>query len=122
MDITTSPVTAEQLGGILVRIIDNTISGKIAKQIFKSLWKKEANNADSIIKSNDLKQITDSTIIKEMIDKVISNNTRQLKQYLGGKKQLFGFFVGQVMKVSKGKANPVEVNNLLKEKLIISIE
>ncbi len=122
LDITTSPVTAEQLGGILVRIIDNTISGKIAKQIFESLWKKEANNADDIIKSNNLKQITDSTIIEEMIDKVISNNTRQLKQYLGGKKQLFGFFVGQVMKVSKGKANPVEVNNLLKEKLIISIE
>ena len=121
LDIATSPITAKQLGEILVRIIDNTISGKIAKLIFESLWKIEANNADSIIKSNSLEQITDSMAIKKMIDEVIFDNIRPLEQYLGGKKQLFDFFVGQVMRISKGKANPVKVNNLLKERLMINI-
>ena len=117
LDITTSPVTAEQLGGMLIRISDNTISGKIAKQIFEALWGKEGDDADSIIEAKGLKQVTDSGAIEAMVDEVIANNPGQLEQYRGGKEQLFGFFVGQVMKASKGKANPAQVNELLKTKL-----
>ncbi|MBL4638082.1 MAG: Asp-tRNA(Asn)/Glu-tRNA(Gln) amidotransferase subunit GatB [Proteobacteria bacterium] len=117
LDITKSPVSAEQLGGMLIRISDNTISGKIAKQIFEALWEKEGDDADSIIEAKGLKQVTDSGAIEAMVDEVIANNPGQLEQYRGGKEQLFGFFVGQVMKASKGKANPAQVNELLKTKL-----
>jgi aspartyl-tRNA(Asn)/glutamyl-tRNA(Gln) amidotransferase subunit B len=117
LDITASPVSAEQLGGMLIRISDNTISGKIAKQIFEALWEKEGDDADSIIEAKGLKQVTDSGAIEAMVDEVIANNPGQLEQYRGGKEQLFGFFVGQVMKASKGKANPAQVNELLKAKL-----
>ncbi|MDH5358350.1 MAG: Asp-tRNA(Asn)/Glu-tRNA(Gln) amidotransferase subunit GatB [Gammaproteobacteria bacterium] len=117
LDITESPVSAEQLGGMLVRIIDNTISGKIAKQIFEALWDGEGKDADSIIDAKGLKQVTDTGAIEAMIDEVIANNPAQLEQYRGGKEQLLGFFVGQVMQASKGKANPAQVNEILKEKL-----
>ena len=102
---------------MLIRISDNTISGKIAKQIFEALWEKEGDDADSIIEAKGLKQVTDSGAIEAMVDEVIANNPGQLEQYRGGKEQLFGFFVGQVMKASKGKANPAQVNELLKTKL-----
>ncbi|OUR65885.1 aspartyl/glutamyl-tRNA amidotransferase subunit B [Methylophaga sp. 42_25_T18] len=117
LDIANSPISAQQLGGLLLRITDNTISGKIAKQIFEALWDKEGVDADSIIEAKGLKQVTDSGAIEAMIDEVIANNPGQLEQYRGGKEQLFGFFVGQVMKASKGKANPAQVNEILKAKL-----
>jgi len=117
LDITTSPISAAQLGGLLVRINDNTISGKIAKQIFDVLWAGDGDNADSIIEDKGLKQVTDSGAIEAIVDEVIANNAGQVEQYRGGKEQLLGFFVGQVMKASKGKANPAQVNDILKAKL-----
>jgi len=117
LEIDQSPVTAEQLGGLLARISDNTISGKIAKKIFEALWAGEGDNADSIIEDKGLKQVTDINALGTLIDEVIANNPAQLEQYLAGKEQLLGFFVGQVMQASKGKANPAQVNDLLKAKL-----
>lgn len=117
IEINESPVSAKQLAGILVRISDNTISGKIAKQIFDTIWKGEGSDADAIIEEKGLKQVTDTGAIEALIDEVIANNPAQVEQYRGGKQQVFGFFVGQVMKASKGKANPAQVNEILKEKL-----
>ncbi len=116
LDIEQSPLSAERLSGLLKRISDNTISGKIAKQVFDELWNSEAS-ADDIIDAKGLKQITDSGAIETIIDSIITNNPAQVEQYLGGKDKVFGFFVGQVMKETQGKANPGEVNKMLKEKL-----
>ena len=117
LEIDQSPVTAEQLGGLLARISDNTISGKIAKKIFEVLWAGEGDDVDSIIEDKGLRQVTDINALGTLIDEVIANNPAQLEQYLAGKEQLLGFFVGQVMQASKGKANPAQVNDLLKAKL-----
>ncbi len=121
LTIDASPVNSDMLTGLIKRIADNTISGKIAKQVFEALWNKEGGEdetaADSIIESKGLKQITDSGAIESLIDEIIANNTAQVEQYRGGKEQVFGFFVGQVMKASQGKANPAQVNQMLKEKL-----
>lgn len=114
--INESPVTPQQLAGLLNRITDDTISGKIAKQVFESLWA-GAESADAIIEQDGLKQITDSSAIEALIDQIMTDNPAQLEQYRRGKDKLFGFFVGQVMKVTAGKANPQEVNKLLKLKL-----
>ncbi|MCF6235625.1 MAG: Asp-tRNA(Asn)/Glu-tRNA(Gln) amidotransferase subunit GatB [Gammaproteobacteria bacterium] len=116
VDITASPVSAEQLGGMIQRIADNTISGKIAKQIFEAIWNGEGDT-DTIIEKKGLKQITDSGAIEAIIDGIITNNPNQTEQYRAGKDKLFGFFVGQTMKATQGKANPAQVNSLLKEKL-----
>lgn len=116
MRISQSPVSAEMLGGMIKRIADNTISGKIAKQVFDAMWKGEGD-ADAIIEKQGLKQITDTGAIEKIIDDIIANNMDQVEQYRSGKEKVFGFFVGQVMKVSKGKANPQQVNQLLKDKL-----
>jgi aspartyl-tRNA(Asn)/glutamyl-tRNA(Gln) amidotransferase subunit B len=115
-DIAQSPVSAAQLAGLLRRIQDQTISGKIAKEVFEALWAGEGD-ADAIIEKRGLKQITDTSAIEKVIDDVIAANPEQLAQYRAGKDKLFGFFVGQVMKLSKGKANPQQVNELLAEKL-----
>lgn len=117
IDISDSPISAQQLGGLLTRINDNTISGKIAKHIFDNLWNGEGKDADSIIESQGLKQVTDSGAIEALVDEVIANNPDQVEQYRSGKEQLLGFFVGQIMKASKGKANPAQVSELLKSKL-----
>ena len=117
LEIEQSPISAEQLGGLLIRISDNTISGKIAKQIFEALWNQEGKDTDSIIEDKGLKQVTDTGAIEALIDEVIANNAAQVEQYRSGKEQVFGFFVGQVMKASKGKANPAQVNEMLKTKL-----
>jgi aspartyl-tRNA(Asn)/glutamyl-tRNA(Gln) amidotransferase subunit B len=117
LEIDQSPISAEQLGGLLMRISDNTISGKIAKQIFEALWSGEGKDTDSIIEAKGLKQVTDSGAIEAIVDEVIANNAGQVEQYRSGKEQLLGFFVGQVMKASKGKANPAQVNEVLKAKL-----
>ncbi|ESQ16623.1 MAG TPA: Asp-tRNA(Asn)/Glu-tRNA(Gln) amidotransferase subunit GatB [Chromatiaceae bacterium] len=117
-DIADSPVTADQLAGLLARIQDDTLSGKIAKQVFDALWAGEGGgNADAVIEARGLKQITDSSAIEQMIDAIILANPTQVEQYRAGKDKLFGFFVGQVMQQSQGKANPQQVNQLLKQKL-----
>ncbi len=116
LDVTESKVTVEQLAALIGRITDNTISGKIAKDVFEAMWGGEGD-VDQIIEVKGLKQITDSGAIESLIDEIIAANPGQYEQYRSGKDKLFGFFVGQVMKASKGKANPAEVNRLLKSKL-----
>jgi len=115
-EIGESPVSAEMLGGMVKRIQDNTISGKIAKEVFEAMWQGEGD-ADTVIEARGLQQITDSSAIEPIIDEIIANNPGQVEQYRSGKDKLFGFFVGQVMKVTQGKANPQQVNELLKQKL-----
>lgn len=110
------PIKAESLAGLLKRVEDNTISGKIAKQVFEIMWQ-SGDEADVIIEQKGLKQITDSSAIEKIIDQIIADNPAQLEQYRSGKTKLLGFFVGQVMKATEGKANPGEVNKLLKPKL-----
>ncbi len=116
LDISESPISPERLGGLLARISDNTISGKIAKQVFEAMWN-STDSADDIIEAKGLKQITDSGAIEAIVDSIIANNPNQVEQYLSGKDKVFGFFVGQVMKETQGKANPAEVNKILKTKL-----
>ena len=116
LELSDSPVSPQQLGGLLKRIADNTISGKIAKQVFEAIWNGEGD-ADSIIEARGLKQITDIGAIEAIIDKVIADNPKQVEQFKGGKEKLLGFFVGQVMKATQGKANPGEVNKILLGKL-----
>ncbi|MBL1263128.1 Asp-tRNA(Asn)/Glu-tRNA(Gln) amidotransferase subunit GatB [Candidatus Methylomicrobium oryzae] len=115
-EIADSPVSYDRLAGLLKRIADNTISGKIAKQVFEAMWQSEAE-ADEIIEKQGLKQITDTGAIEAIIDKIIADNPGQVEQYRSGKDKVFGFFVGQVMKAMQGKANPEEVNRMLKDKL-----
>lgn len=116
LDIAASPVSAEQLGGLIARIKDNTISSKIAKTVFEAMCNGEGN-ADAIIASKGLKQVTDSGAIEKVVDAVIANNPSQVEQYRSGEEKVFTFFVGQVMKESRGKANPAQVNQILKAKL-----
>ncbi|MDD3764839.1 MAG: Asp-tRNA(Asn)/Glu-tRNA(Gln) amidotransferase subunit GatB [Nevskiales bacterium] len=115
-DITESPVGAEMMAGLIARIVDKTISGKIAKDVFEAMLAGEGT-ADEIIQAKGLVQITDESAIEKVIDEVIAANPAQLEQYRSGKDKLFGFFVGQVMRASRGKANPDAVNRLLKDKL-----
>ncbi|PYG03174.1 aspartyl/glutamyl-tRNA(Asn/Gln) amidotransferase subunit B [Thioalkalivibrio sp. ALE21] len=116
VELAEAPVDAGALAGLLARIQDETISGKIAKEVFEAMWNGEGD-ADSVIEAKGLKQITDTGAIDAIIDEVIANNPKQLEQYKGGKDKLFGFFVGQVMKATQGKANPAQVNERLKERL-----
>jgi aspartyl-tRNA(Asn)/glutamyl-tRNA(Gln) amidotransferase subunit B len=115
-DIGASPVTAEMLAGMVARIADKTISGKIAKDVFEAMLAGEGD-ADTIIKARGLVQITDEGPVLAAIDEVMARNPQQLADYRSGKDKLFGFFVGQVMKATQGKANPDLVNKLLKDKL-----
>ncbi|HUO81903.1 MAG TPA: Asp-tRNA(Asn)/Glu-tRNA(Gln) amidotransferase subunit GatB [Gammaproteobacteria bacterium] len=116
MDIAGSLIGAPQLAGLLRRIADKTISGKLAKEVFEAMWAGEGE-ADAIIEARGLRQITDADALDAIIDEVIAGHPQQLEQYRAGKDRLFGFFVGQVMKLTQGKANPAQVNELLKEKL-----
>jgi len=116
IDIKDSPVSAAMLGGMIKRITDNTISRKIGKDVFYAMWGGEGD-ADAVIEAKGLKQITDSSAIEPIIDDIIANNPGQVEQYRSGQEKLFGFFVGQVMKATQGKANPQQVNDLLKKKL-----
>jgi aspartyl-tRNA(Asn)/glutamyl-tRNA(Gln) amidotransferase subunit B len=116
LEITASRVTPELLGGMIRRIDDGTISGKIAKQIFDAMWNGEGD-ADTIIEARGLTQLKDAPAIERMVNEVIEANPDQVAQYRAGKHKVLGFFVGQVMKASQGKANPAQVNELLKEKL-----
>jgi aspartyl-tRNA(Asn)/glutamyl-tRNA(Gln) amidotransferase subunit B len=114
--IEQSAVSASMLAGLLKRIADTTISGKIAKDVLDAMWRGEGD-ADTIIEKKGLKQITDASAIEKVVNEVLSANAAQVEQYKRGQEKLFGYFVGQVMKATAGKANPKQVNELLKQKL-----
>lgn len=116
LEIADSKIDSSALAGLIDRIADNTISGKIAKEVFEAMWAGEGS-ADEIIESRSLKQITDSGEIESIVDAVIAANPGQAEEYRGGKDKLLGFFVGLIMKETGGKANPGQVNQVLKEKL-----
>ena len=118
LEIVTSRIAAGDLSGLLDRIDDNTISGKIAKEVFDAMWTGEGT-ADEIIEARGLQQITDRSAIEAVVDKVIVANPSQVAEYQPGKDKLIGFFVGQVMQETGGKANPGQVNTILKEKLAL---
>lgn len=117
LEITESPISSAQLGKLISRIADDTISGKIAKTIFEALWNKEGN-VDNIIEKRGLKQVTDTAAIEKLIDEIMAANPQQVADYRAGKEKLLGFFVGQAMKASGGKINPGQLNELLKKKLL----
>lgn len=114
--IEDSPVSPQRLGELIKRIADKTISGKIAKTVFEAMYARQGS-ADEIIERSGLKQVTDTASIENLIDEVLAANPHQVEQYQAGKEKLFGFFVGQAMKASKGKVNPQQLNELLKKKL-----
>jgi aspartyl-tRNA(Asn)/glutamyl-tRNA(Gln) amidotransferase subunit B len=116
LEIGSGKLPPARLAGLLVRISDRTISGKIAKEVFELMWSAGAD-ADAVIESRGLRQITDSSAIERAIDEVMARNPAQLAEYRAGKDKLFGFFVGQVMKATGGKANPAQLNALLRKKL-----
>ena len=116
-DIGASPVSAAQLGGLVARIADNTISNAIAKKVFEALWNGEGESADAIIEAQGLKQITDSGAIEALIDAVLAANAAMVAEFKAGKEKAFNALVGQAMKATKGKANPQQVNELLRKKL-----
>lgn len=116
LDITESPISSAQLGKLVSRIADNTISGKIAKTLFDALWNQEGD-VDELIEKRGLTQVTDTGAIEKLIDTIIAANPQQVAEYRSGKEKLFGFFVGQAMKLSGGKLNPQQLNDLLKKKL-----
>ena len=116
LNIQDSKISSKKLGELIIRINDGTISGKIAKDVFEKIWI-SGGEVDETIQKEGLEQVTNLDEIESMIDEVIRSNPEQLSQYKAGKDRLFGFFVGQVMKASEGKANPKQVNDILKEKL-----
>jgi aspartyl-tRNA(Asn)/glutamyl-tRNA(Gln) amidotransferase subunit B len=116
LEVGAAKVDAAHLAGLVSRIVDATISGKIAKEIFEAMWESGAS-ADAVIEQKGLRQITDTGAIEAAIDEVMAKNPGQLADYRSGKDKLFGFFVGQVMKATGGKANPAQLNELLKAKL-----
>jgi aspartyl-tRNA(Asn)/glutamyl-tRNA(Gln) amidotransferase subunit B len=117
LEIVSSPVSAQQLGGLIQRIADNTISNNIAKKVFEALWNGEGVTADEVIEKQGLKQITDSGAIESLVDEVLAANPGNVAEFKAGKEKAFNALVGQVMKAAKGKANPQQVNDLLRQKL-----
>ena len=115
-DVAHCPISPQQLGGVLKRIVDGTISNFAAKEVFKTLWS-EGGDPDAIIEEKGLKQISDVGTLEAMIDKIIANNAAQVAEYRSGKEKVFGFFVGLAMKASKGSANPAQMQEILKRKL-----
>jgi len=116
IEVDSVPVDADAFAQLLTRIKDNTISGKIAKDVLDAMWNGEGS-ADEVIESKGLKQITDTGAIEAYVDEVIANNPSQFEELKAGKDKMMGFFVGQVMKMSKGKANPAQVNELIRSKM-----
>jgi aspartyl-tRNA(Asn)/glutamyl-tRNA(Gln) amidotransferase subunit B len=117
MDVDASPISAAQLAGLIQRIADNTISNSIAKKVFEALWNGDGQNADEVIEKQGLKQITDTGAIEKIIDEVLAANQKSVDEFRAGKEKAFNALVGQAMKATKGKANPQQVNDLLKKKL-----
>ncbi len=116
-DITQSPVSPTQLAGLIARIADNTISNNIGKKVFEALWNQEAPSADDIIARDGLKQVTDAGAIETLVDEVLAANAKSVEEFRAGKEKAFNALVGQIMKASKGKANPAQVNDILRKKL-----
>ena len=116
-DIGQSPISATQLAGMIRRISDGTLSSKLAKEVFDALWNGEGENADAIIAARGLQQVTDTTALEPIVDEVIAANPKSVEEFRAGKEKAFNALVGQVMKASKGKASPAQVNELLKKKL-----
>jgi aspartyl-tRNA(Asn)/glutamyl-tRNA(Gln) amidotransferase subunit B len=116
LEVGEAKVGSAALAGLVTRIVDATISGKIAKEVFETMWE-TGEGADAVIEKKGLRQITDTGAIEAAIDEVMAKNPGQLADYRSGKDKLFGFFVGQVMKATGGKANPAQLNDLLKKKL-----
>ena len=115
-EIKESPIQADRLATLIARIKDNTISGKIAKTVFEAMIK-DSSNVDDIIEAKGLKQITDIGEIAKLVNEIIANNPEQVEQFREGKEQVLSYLVGQAMKLSRGKANPTQVNQILREKL-----
>jgi aspartyl-tRNA(Asn)/glutamyl-tRNA(Gln) amidotransferase subunit B len=115
-DMTQCPITPQQLGGILQRIVDGTLSNAGAKEVFRTMWT-DGGAANAIIEARGLKQVSDSGAIEKLVDEIIAANPAQVAEYRSGKDKVFGFFVGLAMKASKGKANPTQLNEVLKNKL-----
>jgi aspartyl-tRNA(Asn)/glutamyl-tRNA(Gln) amidotransferase subunit B len=116
LDITQSPVSAVQLGALVARIHDGTLSGKLAKQVFEGLWE-GAGEVDAIIEARGLRQMSDAGELEKIIDDVLAANPKSVEEFRAGKEKAFNALIGQVMRASKGKANPAQVNDLLKAKL-----
>ena len=118
-DIVDSPVSAAELVGLLRRLLDETLSGKLAKEVFAAMWAGEGS-ADAIIESRGLKQVTDSAAIEAIVEEILAAHPAEAEQLKAGKDKVMGFFVGKVMKATQGKANPAQVNQLLRKKLLAS--
>ncbi|WP_257380903.1 Asp-tRNA(Asn)/Glu-tRNA(Gln) amidotransferase subunit GatB [Snodgrassella communis] len=116
VDISASPISAERLAGLISRIADNTLSNKLAKQVFETMWDSDLT-ADAIIERDGLKQMTDTGAIEKIIDEVLAANQKSVEEFKSGKEKAFNALVGQVMKASRGKANPQQVQSLLRSKL-----
>lgn len=120
IEISDSPVNAEQLSLLLKRIADGTISNKIAKEVFAAMWEAKSSSAalaDEIIESKGLKQISDTGALEKIVDEVLAANAKSVEEYRSGKEKAFNALIGQAMKASKGKANPAQLTELLKQKL-----
>ena len=116
-DIADAPLNPSQLAGLVARIADNTLSGKMAKEVFDALWNGEGKDADAIIEARGLKQISDSGALEKIIDEVLAANPKSVEEFRAGKEKAFNALVGQAMKATKGKANPQQVNDLLRKRL-----
>jgi aspartyl-tRNA(Asn)/glutamyl-tRNA(Gln) amidotransferase subunit B len=116
-DIATVPLSPAQLAGLVQRIADGTLSSKMAKEVFDALWSGEGKDADAIIEARGLKQISDSGALEKLVDEVLAANPNSVEEFRAGKEKAFNALVGQVMKASKGKANPQQVNDLLRARL-----
>lgn len=118
LDISESPVSPKQLAGLLVRIADGTISNQIGRKVFESILNGELDgNADAIIETKGLKQISDSGALEAMVDEVLEKNPAIVEEFRAGKDRAFNSLMGQVMRAAKGKANPQQVTDILKQKL-----
>jgi aspartyl-tRNA(Asn)/glutamyl-tRNA(Gln) amidotransferase subunit B len=117
LEIAAAPLSAQQLAGIIRRIADNTISNKIARDVFDALWAGDGMDADAVISARGWKQITDTGAIEALVDEVLAANQKSVEEYRAGKEKAFNALVGQAMKATKGKANPQQVTDLLKKKL-----
>jgi aspartyl-tRNA(Asn)/glutamyl-tRNA(Gln) amidotransferase subunit B len=115
-DIASSPITPAMLAGVVRRVSDGTISGKAAKQVFEAMWQL-GGGADEIIEREGLRQVSDAHAIEKVVDEVLAANARQVADYRAGKEKAFNSLVGQVMKATRGKANPAQVNDILKKRL-----
>ena len=112
-----APVSPQQLAGLIARVADGTINTKTAKDVFAALWAREADSADAIIAARGLKQISDAGAIEKIVDEVLAANAQSVEEFRAGKEKAFNALVGQAMKATKGKANPQQVNEILRRRL-----